>query len=528
MVGPDYHAPTPSAPAQFINPSAPPTTQTSVTQSKPVEMVQWWRNFNDPVLDSLISRAVEANLDLRQAASRLRQARANLGVVASGLFPEVDANGSYSRTGTASGGIGTSTQNGVVTTHSVGKRSDFYVAGFDATWEIDIFGGTRRSVESADASITAAVEDRRDVLVTLLAEVATDYISLRQFQREIAIANENLISDQHIAELTRKKFGAGFAAQLDVANAAAQVASTQAQIPLLETSAQQEIYSLSVLLAREPGALIAEMSQVAPIPLTPPQVPIGLPSDLLRRRPDIRRSEAQLHAATANIGVATADLFPKFSLTGSFDMESSKLKALGNWSSSIWQFGPSMNWPLFTAGRIRSNIAVQNALQEQALLTYDQTILTALQDVENALVAYAKEQQRRAALVDSVRYNRQALSLSTRLYNAGLTEFLNVLTAEQSVYVAENALAQSEAAVAIDLAALYKALGGGWENGTNSAAFPAIPQPATRPTVAPPVGINTTSPTTEPLSPIPATEPETRPATSSPAASTSAPTSGTS
>ncbi len=218
--------------------------------------------------------------------------------------------------------------------------------------------------------------------MTLLAEVATDYISLRQFQRDIAIANENLISDQHIAELTRKKFGAGFAAQLDVANAAAQVASTQAQIPSLETSAQQEIYSLSVLLAREPGALVQEMSQVAPIPLTPPQVPIGLPSDLLRRRPDIRRSEAQLHAATANIGVATADLFPKFSLTGSFDMEASKLKAIGNWSSSIWQFGPSMNWPLFTAGRIRANIAVQNALQEQAFLTYDQTILTALQDVE--------------------------------------------------------------------------------------------------------------------------------------------------
>lgn len=486
-VGPDYHMPRPPVPSSYVNPSAPPTTQTSVTEAAPVEGMQWWRNFQDPVLDSLVARAVDANLDVRHASARLRQARAQRGVTASSLFPQIHSSGSYTHSGSGGGGSSSFVSpSGAVSTKSTGTSRDFYIAGFDATWEIDVFGGVRRSVESADAGVVAAVEDRRDVLVTLLAEVASNYITLRQLQQEIVIAHENLISDQHIADLTRKKFGAGFAAQLDVANAAAQVAATQSQIPALETAAQQQIYALSVLLAQEPGALLGELSEPRPIPLTPPRVPIGMPSDLLRRRSDIRRSEAQLHAATASIGIATADLFPRFSLTGNFDMESSKLKALGNWSSSIWNFGPNVTWPLFAGGRIRANIEVQNALQEQALLTYDQTILNALRDVENALVAYAKEQQRSAALVDSVKFNRQSLDLSTRLYNAGLTEFLNVLNAQRSLNASQDALAQSAGAVAIDLAALYKALGGGWElSGRDAIAFPAGPGPSTWPTTEP-------------------------------------------
>ncbi|MDB5911152.1 MAG: efflux system, outer rane lipoprotein NodT family [Massilia sp.] len=449
-VGPNFKPPRPTVPAAYLNPSAPPTTQTSVTLQQPTDVAQWWKTFNDPSLDSLVTRAVESNLDLRLATSRLRQARAARGVVASALWPDINANGSYSHFGTG---------------RKNSTSSDLYQAGFDAAWEIDVFGGVRRSVEASDASIEAAVEDRRDVLVTLAAEVAVDYIDLRGFQRQIAIANENLAAQRRTADLTRRRFNAGFVSRLDAANADAQVASTESDIPALESSARQAIYSLSLLLGREPEALLAELSQERPIPLTPPEVPIGLPSDLLRRRPDIRRAEAQLHAATAQIGVATADLFPKFSLTGNFNLESSKLKSLGNWSSALWSMGPSVTWPLFTAGRIQANIEVQNAVQEQALIAYDQAVLGALRDVEAALIAYSKEQQRRLALVNAVTANREAFDLSTRLYTQGQTDFLNVLTAERSLFGAETALTASDTTIATDLAALYKALGGGWEAG---------------------------------------------------------------
>jgi multidrug efflux system outer membrane protein len=447
-VGPDFHRPKPWMPGRYINPSEARTSQTSATAAEPIEIIQWWRTFNDPRLDSLVGLAVRQNLDLQQAAARLRQARASLGVATSALFPEIDNDDSYTHSGSGARHV-----------HS----TDLYIVGLDATWEVDIFGGVRRGVEAADATVRAAVWDRRDVLVTLVSEVAIDYINLRSYQRRIAIATRNLESERRTADLTRQKFGAGFVAQLDVANADAQAQTTESDIPPLQTAAQQTIYALSVLLGREPASLLDELSSEQPIPITPPTIPIGLPAELLRRRPDIRRAEAQLHAATAEIGVATAQLYPQLSLTGDLDLEAAKFKPLGNWASSIWSFGPTVTWPIFTAGRIEANIEVQNAVQEQALLTYRQTILTALQDVENALIAYSREQERRSALARAVVSNRQALDLSTRLYRQGLTEFLNVLNAERSLLGVEDALAQSEANVATDLASLYKALGGGWE-----------------------------------------------------------------
>jgi NodT family efflux transporter outer membrane factor (OMF) lipoprotein len=302
------------------------------------------------------------------------------------------------------------------------------------------------------------------VLVTLAAEVALDYLDLRGLQRRIAIAERNLAAQRHTADLTRQRQQiGGLASGLDVAQAQSLVATTEAQIPALEASARQTIYALGVLLGREPAALLEELSAEAPVPTTPPEVPVGLPSDLLRRRPDIRRADAQLHAATARVGVATADLFPKFSLTGSLGLQGEKASSLVNWNNHFWSVGPSVSWPLFDAGRIRSNIEVQNALQEQALLAYRRTILTALADVENALVAYAKEQQRRATLEDAVAADRRSVDLSQRLYAAGATDFLNVLTAQRSLLASEDALVESDLTVATDLVALYKALGGGWE-----------------------------------------------------------------
>jgi NodT family efflux transporter outer membrane factor (OMF) lipoprotein len=307
------------------------------------------------------------------------------------------------------------------------------------------------------------VENRHDVLVTLTAEVARNYVELRTYQQRIAIARKNLQAQKHSADLTRERFEAGFVSGLDVANADAQVATTEAQIPLLESSARQTIYALSVLIDREPGALIQDLSDTAEIPAAPPSVPVGVPSDLLRRRPDIRRAEAEIHAATAQIGVATADLFPKVSIGGSIGWRAADTGSLFNPLSRFWSLGPSVTWNLFQTGRTLSNIELQRALEEQSVLTYRQTVLTAIQEVENALIASAKEQEHRKSLQAAVAANRKAAELATQLYTAIQTEFLNVLSAQRSLYSSEDSLAQSTRTMAIELIALYKALGGGWE-----------------------------------------------------------------
>jgi NodT family efflux transporter outer membrane factor (OMF) lipoprotein len=248
-----------------------------------------------------------------------------------------------------------------------------------------------------------------------------------------------------------------------MANALGQAASTRAQIPVLETAAQQAIYSLSVLLALEPAALVAELAPVGLIPAEPAEIPIGLPSELVRRRPDIRRAEAQLHAATASIGIATADLFPRFFLTGSYGERGDEWQTLGSSRNRFWSVGPSITWPVFAAGRITANIKVQNELQKQALAAYDKTVLTALKDVESALTSYAKEQQHHAALDEAVTNGRKAVDISTRLYKAGRSDFLNVLVSQRALFAYEEAWVQSSRKLATDLVALYKALGGGWE-----------------------------------------------------------------
>ncbi|MGN6728098.1 MAG: efflux transporter outer membrane subunit [Tepidisphaeraceae bacterium] len=451
LVGPDYHpAPTPT-PSTWADPGAQsyPTSQPARPSTQPASLADWWRGFNDPELTSLIERAIAENLDIRQATSRIRQSRASLGIVRASLFPQVDTNASYDRSAAGNGD----------------HASGLYHAGLDASWEIDIFGGLRRSVEVAGAQIDAAVEDRRDILVSVVAEVALDYADLRGFQRQIDIARGNVKSQQASADLTRKLFnnGNGFNSRLDVVNSDALVAGTAGQIPLLETSERQTIYALSVLLNQDPARLMAELSQRRPIPVAPLDVPMGLPSDLIRRRPDIRRAEAQVHAATAEIGVATADLFPKFSLTGNFGFTNGKPASLFDYASHSWSFGPSVSWPLFDAGRITSNIHVQDELQLQALLFYRSTVLNALRDVDSALVAYVKEYEHRQAVVAQVDANRQAVQLATQLYQNGNTDFLNVLSAQRSLYSSEDQLVQSDRNTVTNLIALYKALGGGWE-----------------------------------------------------------------
>ena len=430
----------------------PPTTQASVLSQQPSHLDQWWTLFADPELDSLVRRAVASNLDLEAAAERIHAARASLGIAKGELLPTVDSDGSYTRTG--------------------GQKLPWtsnWQAGLNAAWDIDVFGGLRRGVESADASLGAAVEDRRDVLVTLLGEVATDYITLRGEQEQIAIAQENLAVDTKNAALVRDKQKLGTGTGLDNAQADAEVATTEADIATLQASAQQSIYAISVLLALPPTELDGELTPVAPVPAPPMELPVGLPSDLLRRRPDIRRAERQLASQTANIGVAVSALFPQFSLSGSVGLQARRIDML-DWQHSFWSFGPGVTWSILDANRLRSNIDLQNALQEQSLTAYRSAVLNALLQVQNVLVAYAAEQHRRVALTRSVALNRRAVELATERYQqGGLTDFLSVLDAERTLFAAQESLVQSNTAIATDAVTLYRALGGGWEIAGNPA-----------------------------------------------------------
>src|SRR5260221_6712219 len=300
-------------------------------------------------------------------------------------------------------------------------------------------------------------------MITFLSEVARNYVIVRGLQQELAIVNSNVASQKEFLELTRSKFQGGIATDLDVNQQEAQVASTESSIPTIKAQIKQAMHRLGVLLDCDPESLEAELAPVGPLPVGPPAVPPGLPSDLLRRRPDVQQAERQLAAATANIGVATADLFPKLHLTGSFGWQSTQLKSWFNAPSQMWSFGPSLSWRIFDTGQIWANIHVQNARQQEALIQYRQSILQAFSDVEDALVTYQQEQQRREALRRAVEGNERSVALAKQLNQAGIVDFLTVLTAEQNLFTSQDQLSQSNQAVSTNLVALYKALGGGWE-----------------------------------------------------------------
>jgi NodT family efflux transporter outer membrane factor (OMF) lipoprotein len=501
-VGPNYHAPKAAVESRFGEVASVSATQPSLPTTRPVQITEWWATFHDPQLDSLINRAVKTNPSLVQAESRIREARAQRVIAGAGEFPTVNVDSGYqhargsskvvfplsaftggsatkgkaqpsrvdspSQAPITSGGAGSSTGAGVPLSPLglgglPGVTTDLYQAGFDASWEIDIFGGVRRSVEASSADFEAAVEDRRDVLISLLSEVARNYIDLRGYQRQIDIAQENLHSQQQSLALTEDRFRAGVTTQLDVARARAQVATTAAGIPSLDAQVHDTIHRLSVLLGEPPIGLMAELLTTQPIPLAPAEVPIGMPAELLRRRPDIRRAERQLAAATARVGVATAQLYPRFSITGSFGFDATKFARVASWPARYYAIGPSVTWPIFDAGRIRANIRVQNEAVNQSLSIYEQTVLVAMQDVEDALVDYSREQQRHQALAEAVAANHLAVDLATQQYQQGVVDFLTVLEAQRSLYGAQDSLARSENQISADLVALYKALGGGWE-----------------------------------------------------------------
>jgi NodT family efflux transporter outer membrane factor (OMF) lipoprotein len=345
---------------------------------------------------------------------------------------------------------------------NIGAINDYNV-GFDASWELDLWGKVRRQVEAADAAVDQAADQRRDALVSSLAELARDYIQLRGVQTQIRIATDNLKVDRDVLGLAQERQQRGLQNGLDVENAAAQVESIRAQIPALEQQETQYINALSLLLDQPPGALKAELARPHSEPAAPPRVPLGIPSELARRRPDIRSAETQLHAATANIGVAVGAFYPTVQLNGTVGLDALDYTNLWKGSSLQYQLGPSVSLPIFAGGRLRNTLELRDAQQQEAAIFYHKTVLQAWHDVVNALVAHRLEQTRRARLRAQADHSRQALGLARTRYNDGVTDFLTVLDTERTLLQAEQQYATSTTNVALDLVQLFKALGGGWE-----------------------------------------------------------------
>lgn len=473
-VGPDFRGPVPNVPAHWSESAlAPAAHSTSTVNSGTPRLAAWWAGFNDPGLSSLIERARESNLDVRAAVLRITEARAVRDVSGSGLLPTVSANASYTRQR-----LSESTPTGSLFTKfdtlnipgapaiRVPNPYDQYQLGFGASWEIDLFGRVRRSVEAANADLQASVEDRRAVLVSLDSDVARAYIDLRGAQLRRSVTQSSLATQRELLDLTRQRQAAGLTTDVDVENAAAEVNTTQARLPALELQITQDINQLSRLLDREPEALRGELDQPGSVPPVPPQVPIGLPADLARRRPDIGAAEQKLHAATARIGVAVADLFPRLTLNAAGGFQSQDTSSLLDWASRFGSVGPALELPIFNEGRW-ATVRVQDIRAQEAAVAYERTVLSALHEVENALAAYRADQERRAELGAAVAHSRDALTLARQRYESGVATFIVVLDAERTVQQNDEALAESVTSVSTDLVALYRSLGGGLTEGAN-------------------------------------------------------------
>jgi len=453
MVGPDYRLPEVKTPGKYAGArdhhNRPPPDA-------------WWTVFKDPVLDRLIREAAAFNLDVKQTAQRILAARAERQrVIATGL-PSLSgkANASQRRNDfiTGSGGMNNPTAGGYFGNSLI----DIIQAGFDVQWEIDPAGGLFRRIESAQANLEAARDYRRALWVSLLAEVARLYIDMRANQRQIAITRANLATQEDTLGLTRARTQAGLDSEQEVAQQQAQAETTRSQLPAYEIAARQDVHTLAVLMGKSPDTLLYLLDAGDRLPAAPTTVVADLPSELLRRRPDILQAERELAAATADVGAATAELYPKVNLTAFIGMQNTKLTDFTPVGKS-WAIAGGITTPIFNWGRIQANIDKSNAQQEQAFLNYQQTILTAFREVEDALVAYQREQTRRAALEQAVASNELAVKLAEERYLRGLTAFLNVLETQRALYLAQSSLIASNARIATSLVALYKALGGGWQ-----------------------------------------------------------------
>jgi NodT family efflux transporter outer membrane factor (OMF) lipoprotein len=492
-VGPDFKPPASSVPTQVFD-----RTQAQQAPSKAVETQfnpDWWTLFNDPTLNTLEQQLTDANLDVAAASARLRQSRAEQRIAGAAEYPTLDGNASYNRERGSPNGIlsllgvsptGTQSQSasgaaplGVAPLpgSSGSPAYNLYQFGFDASWEIDIWGRVRRGVEAATALTDASYEDRNAVLLSARAELARDYVALRDTQSLLAIARENLELARDTTKLTQIRRREGVTTDLDVANASAEAASIESLIPTLESQSETEINAIGILLAEEPGALEQTLGEPHDVPELPAQVPIGFPSELVQRRPDIRQAEARLHAATASIGMAKADFYPRISLNGSAGFQSLQLSNLATWESGQYVVGPSITMPIFEGGRLTGTLHLREAQQQEAAIVYQHTVLEAWREVDDALVVYAAEQRRRDRLTEVVALNRRALSVAQQRYKAGAVDYLDVLNVQRQLLDGQSNLEHSKATAATNLIGLCKALGGGWESAYPQAYPQAYPDP---------------------------------------------------
>jgi NodT family efflux transporter outer membrane factor (OMF) lipoprotein len=448
-----------NVPATFASAPSLPQSVTSAPEQA------WWKNFNDAELNALIGRAVAANLDLKQADARVRQARATAGVSFAPLLPQSTLTTSANRDrGRFFTGVDA---NGSPLLRPV-NYNDFKFE-FDASWELDLWGRVRNGYRATLEDLAAQEQDRRDVLVSLLAEIARNYTELRGTQLRLEIAKKDQADERDIVHLTEVLAKAGLSTERDVAQAKAALAALDATVPTLEASAAVSLHRLSVLTGQPPEALRAELEAAAPLPEAVQAITTGLPSQLLERRPDIRRAEAQVRAADLRIGVAKADYFPRFTLIASGGRDGQQLHDLAFGSTNIFGIGPSVSVPLFNAGSVRSNVELQRGKAAEAESRYRGLVLNALQETEDALSRLARERERLSQLEIEADEQRTALHLSQVQYKAGLVDFTTVLTSERDLHTVEDETAQSRVNVTTDMIALYKALGGGWE------IAPAIP-----------------------------------------------------
>lgn len=460
-VGPDYNAPKVATPASFVELSA----GSGSAPADDATLCAWWTHIDDAELQNLIGRALRSNLDLKAAVSRIRAAREQTIIAGASEWPQLNATGTglnlHSNSSPffagGSGGQGGAPPSGP-------SNIKVYSLGVDATWQLDVFGGVRRGVEQAEANAEAASWNLRDAEVSLTAEVADDYLTLRAAQARIAILRDEIAREQDASELVAARARAGFVTQLDVNQQKTLASNTAAQLPPLQAQALAMEHAIAVLVGEPPESIARELDSTAPFPEVRADIAVGLPSDLLRRRPDIRTAERKLAAATAGIGVAVADLYPKFNLIGAAPFISNHLDNLisGNNFSTI-AFG-QISWPIFHGGQIRANVRANEESTQQAYLAYQQTVLKALQETEDAIDRYANEKQRQTALETSLRSAQSSETIALAQYRAGFVTYINVLTAQSAFLTAEDELAQSRQAAAEDLVSLYKALGGGWQS----------------------------------------------------------------
>lgn len=450
-VGPDYRPPKEVSPDEW---HSLPQTGVRVESPDAPSLAAWWTSLNDPQLNELIERAIAHNKTAKQAFARVVESRARRGITAADFWPGLDASAGASRTRSDS-------RLGDDGSLSSSSNDDVYTAGLDSGWELDIFGGKRRALEASTAQLAASEADLRDVLVILLGDVALSYTNVRTAQSRLDYAERNLQSQSEVLDITGWRAEAGLATALDVEQAKSSYEQTRSQIPSLDSILAQEMNRLAVLTGEAPGALSASLADRKPIPTAPLEIVAGVPADVLRRRPDIRGAERRLAAQTAQVGVATAALYPSLSLSGSITLQSlSASDVLDGFQTD--RAGLSLNLPIFRGGALRQNINVQNALVDQALASYEATVLGAYEEVENGLTVWVNEQRRHEALVQAVDSARRASELALTQYNSGLVDFQAVLTADRQLISLEDSLAVSDGEITSNLIRLYKALGGGW------------------------------------------------------------------